>query len=854
MEIYFSARKKLLLLIMFFTQMANAAVVNTLKSGDVTLNVENNVDGTYAVNFSAYGVKLNASDAYNPTLVLVCNPKTFYCNYTGVSADADSLTLTADILATPSTVRFHVIDIYKADGDGGFTLKRDVKVVSAGSNPYKNGFYSSFGLQLPKADNILAYDRFIPAVIYNANFESAGNIPSGQPSKDDNNFLYRDDRVTLPLVMMRDTTSGVTTMVVETNSPCRTILKDSQAATADEIGMDADYQFGGVGLTKRRRTDGFASVVTFPGSDNHTTGLGDRRHPITDGFDRHHYEVYFKIYKSADYASAVRQSWNKAFDLYNPKIYTVDLTHACDALINTVDYYYMSPTRSESKQNVNVYAAGFPWGVNLRDFSLNATTYEIGFVGAQTEAGYALLRGGLDRKDENLRLHGQKVLSFWALRGLSDLGFPKSRYYCIQGVWDNATCSMRQACTGMTAILEAWCYYQKYDGSNKITWMNACKKFGEWLLANQNDDGSYYMEYNPMQVVNGKHPVAKDNKYLTICAVRYLVEMYIATGDERYKTAALRAAEWSYEHIHKHYTYVACVVDNPQTVDSESGQQAMQGFLSIYDLTKNPKWLEAAEQAATYTETYTYMHEVPVETDQTADTDWPRDRSIVGQHLIAAWQSASDLGFVWSSFCYYRLYLYTGNEHYLHVARISAHDTKQSMNLYQKLYPGQQEGLQQEAFGVPTRYNSPRRTHSVMEALTWNFAAHLDPMIRFKDAFGTPDMEKVAEMPLDEQRQLNEQYSINQSADHSWSTGISAVKVDADDLQIYYADGLHVSANKPVDCVSVYDVPGRCIAMTENAKISDESVTVPVSLNKGCYIVKVKFTDKQASTVKCLVK
>ena len=209
----------------------------------------------------------------------------------------------------------------------------------------------------------------------------------------------------------------------------------------------------------------------------------------------------------------------------------------------------------------------------------------------------------------------------------------------------------------------------------------------------------------------------------------------------------MKAAEFSYANIHERYLYVACVVDNPQTIDSESGQQAINGFLAIYDLTKDPKWLAAAEQAATYTESWSYMFEVPVEKDQTARTDWPKDRSIVGQHIIAIGHSATDLGFAWSSFVYYRLYLLTGKEHYLQVARISAHNTKQSMNLGQELYPGQPEGLQQEAFQVRVSNGAGRRMNSIMEALTWNFAAHLDPMIRFKDAFGTYDLEEVEAMP-----------------------------------------------------------------------------------------------------------
>ena len=56
--------------------------------------------------------------------------------------------------------------------------------------------------------------------------------------------------------------------------------------------------------------------------------------------------------------------------------------------------------------------------------------------------------------------------------------------------------------------------------------------------------------------------------------------------------------------------------------------------------------------------------------------------------------------------------------------------------------------------------------HSIMEALTWNFAAHLDPMIRFKDAFGTVDLEEVERMPKEKVMRMHERYSRVQSSDY----------------------------------------------------------------------------------------
>ncbi|MBQ8046890.1 MAG: hypothetical protein IJ196_03075 [Prevotella sp.] len=769
-----------------------AAVVETLSSGNARLQVsEAKEAGQYQVTFLVYDNEFNASEEYNPTLVIDCYMKTFYANYTDYKKENGKLTMTARFTATPSTVVFVVTDIYEAKGDGSFALDRDVRVESLGDNPYKNGFYTSFGLQFSDTNELLDYDYFIPGVWYKPQFTIGGNIPSGIPTKDDTNFFYRDDRTPLPVVMMRDKTTGLAVFIVDQDSPCRTVLADASLEEQNE-----NYQYGGVGVVKRKKTEGFCAVATYPGSDNRQGGIGERRHPFVEGFDRHHYKVFFNFAKTDDYGVSFEQAWDTAFNLYNPEIRYEDQTHAYKALIETVDYYYLSQD-GDSRQSVSTKQPGFPWGVNLKNFSLNATTFELGFVGCQPNAGYALLRYGLDNDNESYASHGKKVIDFWARSGLSSLGLPRSRYYNQSGMWDmNGTTTIRQAATGMNGVLNAYCYYLKKTGTKQVQWLTACEKFGQWLVKNQQKDGSFYMEYDYNRITNGAHPIQKYNKYLTICAVRYLVELYLTTMNEEYLEAARKAADWSLSHTHKSWLYVASVIDNPQTIDSESGIQALQGFLSMYDLTKEAKWLEAAEQAATYTETWAYMHEVPVEDDQTGETDWPRDRSIVGQHIITVAQPACDLGFAWCSFAFYRMYLYTGKERYLKMARISAHNTKQSMNLHQALYPGRQEGLQQEAFTIRTANHSTRRQNSVMEALTWNFAAHLDPMIRFLDAFGTPDIEAIEEMDKNDVLRMNEEYSILQAADYGQDISdireVSALRKDGG--QKVYLEGslLHV--------------------------------------------------------------
>ncbi len=817
--------------------LSGAAQEAAITSGDVTLNVNRADDGTFYISYAAYGEELNGDAESNPALFIDTN-KEFYCRYTSYEkTDDGGICAVAEVAATPSTVKFEVTDIYSSKGNGEFELQRNVKVAELGDNPYTAGFYSSFGIQATETTEITDNEYFIPAVWYRGNFDAAGNLPAGLPVATDDNFYYREDRVTLPVVMTRRKQDGLTITLINKDTKCETTMNDHLGVTVDD-----GYQFGGIGVTKRK-DDVVTTVVTYPGNDTRTGGMGERRHPLQQGFDRHSYKVYYKIGKTEDYATAVEQSWLLAFNLYDPAVYTEDLGAAYDALIATLDKYYMAPPAEAT-------APGFPWSVNLRDFKVNTDTYELGFVGAQPTAGYALFRAGLEQGNEDWQRAGDKVVTFWATKSLSDLGLPKSRYAAIGGYWDDwAYTSIRQGCNGMAGVLNAWAY-AKRNGIERPSWLNACMRFGDWLVDNQNDDGSFYLEYQPFQVVDGRHPAGNTNKYTTTCSLRYLVELYIATGDEQYKETAVKAAEFCYENVHKPYYYVACVIDNPQTIDSESGQQAVNGFLAMYDLTGDAKWLEAAEQAAIYTASWTFMYDVPVETDQTAATDWPRDRSIVGQHIIAIGHSAADLGFAWSSFVYYRLYLITGKEEYLQIARVSAHDSKLSMNLRGELYPGEAEGLQQEAFTVRTS-NNPRRTNSVMEALTWNFAAHLDPMMRFKDAFGTCDIEEVEKMPREEVLRMNERYARYQSSDYGQGSSVDDVAL----CDHFSFDGRTLTARDMDLCrIDLVDLQGRNVFSARTDPEPTVKCVIDDSVGRGMYLLKMTSIAGSVASEKVVIK
>lgn len=69
----------------------------------------------------------------------------------------------------------------------------------------------------------------------------------------------------------------------------------------------------------------------------------------------------------------------------------------------------------------------------------------------------------------------------------------------------------------------------------------------------------------------------------------FLVQIYLVTGDERYKVAAFKAGEWAYKNAYVLMEYRGGTCDNTDIQDKESGIYALFGFLALYDLTKEHK-------------------------------------------------------------------------------------------------------------------------------------------------------------------------------------------------------------------------------------------------------------------------
>ena len=179
---------------------------------------------------------------------------------------------------------------------------------------------------------------------------------------------------------------------------------------------------------------------------------------------------------------------------------------------------------------------------------------------------------------------------------------------------------------------------------------------------------------------------------------------------------------------------------------------ALDAFLSLFDITDDPRWLAAATQAAQYSETWVYCWSIPVP-EGDPKVVFPRNRTTVGLSLIATGHSGCDTYMASAPFLFYRLSLLTGDSHFLEVARLLLFDTKQLLD-WDSTLGYASPGLQVEALSLP-----PLRGHGVAHWLPWLGAAQLEPMLRLRDVFGSFDIDEIEKLPKSERLRRNAQFS-----------------------------------------------------------------------------------------------
>jgi len=217
----------------------------------------------------------------------------------------------------------------------------------------------------------------------------------------------------------------------------------------------------------------------------------------------------------------------------------------------------------------------------------------------------------------------------------------------------------------------------------------------DWLVRQQREDGSF-----PRRWKAGSDEVAEPTGTASYCPVPLLVMMTEETGDRKYKEAAIRAGEYVWTNWGTRGLFIGGASDNPNITDKEAGMLSMEAFLSLYDSSKEAKWLERAKAAADYAESWIWIWNLPMPLDaEDAQLHWKKGVPTIGvQGITARVAGSADEYLDWAVPSYAKLYNLTKDPHYLEVARVLLHDTKSMVALPGRQYDMKGIGWQQEGW------------------------------------------------------------------------------------------------------------------------------------------------------------
>lgn len=711
-----------------------------LISGGVALRFPVGENGGWGCAVYKTGMDTPLYETQKPVVLILKDYAAKHVEFSGayekLNQEGDTVTACGSI-TTPMGSVFHFEDRFAPYAkENTFSFERNVRVEKAAKDDL--GFGSRVTLGVCAGGGVPDYDYFAPGAWYKHN-EHAPDHFIGK-DMDLPCYWYRETRFALPFFAMQNKRTGDTVIF----SRARADIKASEPFENHfDSRTDPSYTYGSLGLSV---PNGISMDYVYPGTEGlnedmtpyrngpyrYQFGLNKRYHPVEEGFTQE-YGLLWHFSNQSGFQNMMKNTWRFFYDIFNPAVAPVDndkLYHVCmDMFDDLCREYYGS--------------WGVPFKCLLPSGEIGIVDYQMGFIGQQPNIGYQLLRYGYAENRPETAQKGKHVLDWWVNNSLTEWGAPKTWYDPFPARWLDQPIWLRMMADGLEGILDGYVFLKK-QGEEHDDWLSFCKTVGNWLVRTADEEGCWHRAYN----FDGT--VRLESKANTSNILRFLVQLYLVTKDERYKTAALKAGDWCYEHIYKNLEYLGGTCDNADVLDKESGIYAFFGFLALYDLTGEEKWLEATKGAADYTETWTYSWVFPVKPIEKIHAFHHVDMS--GQSLIATGHSGADVYMAACSYIYYRLYLITGDAHYRDFAIFISKNPKQGTDLDGSFGYGRR-GLCEESANV---YSFDSR--GVYAWLPWVTYVQVDPVFRMKETFGTYEIEDAEKLPKEELLRRNRIY------------------------------------------------------------------------------------------------
>jgi hypothetical protein len=576
------------------------------------------------------------------------------------------------------------------------------RLTVAGSANY--GFLSSITFSHPEAHSRAEVDYFAPGIIYGSPDHLSATAIGGSDTYDaegHGEVQIREDRLPAPMFGVHFPDGSALT-VLDPAPHGATTQADSHDADVRTL-VDERYRFGalGVHLANGHHEQGF----WFPGTEGEVTYRGDtypagqarvwrrRYHPIRNGLMQQ-YRVQFRFSAGGKFPPYYRDAWRWAYDTLKPPVTWQNLALIERSIIQVLASQVEVVGDRAGIPNFVSAVAGGQWPADPHAI--------MGFTGKNLEAAEFLLANAeVDQdatraaRDRELGLAIFKSFVRLAMNPPVGEGFDIKTGEPELAIPQDHRCYLRSFGDDMKATLRAY-RREQLHGNVHSDWLTWARQFADWLLTQQQTEGGF-----PRAWVPGTGRVADASAASSYNPVPFLVLLSQETGDSRYRKAAERAADFVWIGGQSGGQFVGGTIDNPDVLDKEAGTLSTEAYLALFEATKEPKWLARARAAADYAETYIYIWNVPMPADEDdAWLHWKKGVPTYGVQLIATGHTLVDDYMSFDVDEYARLARWTGDQHYLAIATLLLHDTKNMTAVSGRTFDLKGPGWQQEHWSL----------------------------------------------------------------------------------------------------------------------------------------------------------
>lgn len=629
-------------------------------------------------------------------------------------------------------VTFQVEDRWTVSGQ---VLSICRRLAVSGNAP--GGFLSKINFTTQGKLSFPDLEYFVPGVIYGAPGQVLDRAPGGMLNYQAGDIELREDCLTIPVVgaYFRD---GSSLAVLDVHPQGDTTAEETQDLENRTL-VDERYLFGAMGASEKPH-EGVELGFWLPGSVSWMSSgpygrplreWRRRYHPIKDGLTQQ-YEVALRFGCDETFHDFYKKTWRWGWQTMKPRAnyYNMDVVRRAitDMLADRV-------LTVDGRSGIPFFADALTG--RLGGLSRDSDAI-MGFVGKNLEAAALLLedadRDSTPRSQNHRKLALAIIDTFVRTVKVDPPSGEGFNLYSGEPSLTNPAHNFVTCCNGqvyircltddLTWTLKAYAR-EKSQGQEHPEWLYWCWRFGDWLLTQQRADGSFPRSWHP-----GTGEVYNPSSTSGYNALQFLVTLDKVTAQHRYVQPALRAGDFYWLTYGSRDQYIGGTPDNPDIMDKEAGTLSLRGYLALYEATQDPKWLRRAQAAAEYAETWIYAWDVPMAADEDDSAlGWKKGVSTVGVSRINSTDSAVDQWMSGDVEEYAELYTLTKDTHYLDVARILLHNTKNMLALPGRTYDLLGPGWQQEHWGISTM----RGFGAHRGWLPWVTVNHLEGIIALED-------------------------------------------------------------------------------------------------------------------------